>query len=338
MARVRWKRRMAIELKHLRYAIAAAEHHSFRRAANVIGVHQSAISRRIRDLEDQLGVSLFNRHSGGVELTYAGQNFIEHARPAMGQIGCAASLADACGSGSAGLVRVGIFSSLSSGFISDLLRTYERRHSDVRLDFVEGAPSDHLSAIRQYKMDIAFLTGATTPIGCEGQHLWTERVFVVLPTDDVLANKGELVWADLRNRHFIVSNSDPGPEIHSYLVKHLAQLGHNPSIENCAVGRDNLMQLVSFGRGLTLTSEATTGTTFPGTIYRLLVGEELPFCAIWSSKNDNPALRRLLSLARVMAKRNQLQSGAARHPKVESDVTTGRSLAKSKEPMRRPGL
>ena len=84
-----------VELRHLRYVIAAAEHHSFRRAASVVGVHQSAISRRIRDLEEELGASLFNRHSGGVELTFAGEGFLEHARRIVGQIERAASLVNA---------------------------------------------------------------------------------------------------------------------------------------------------------------------------------------------------------------------------------------------------
>lgn len=303
---------MTFELRHLRYVMAAAEQHSFRRAANVVGVHQSAISRRIRDLEDELGASLFNRHSGGVELTFAGRNFLDHAKRAVGQIEFAANLVDAHGRGDAGVVRVGIFSSLSSGFIADLLHAYEHRHAGVRLDFIEGAPSEHLSALRQYKLDIAFLTGFNAPPDCEGQHLWTERVFVVLPEADELAARSEIAWNDLLNRHFIVSGTDPGPEIHDYLVKHLSGLGHRPSVEFCAVGRDNLMQLVAFGKGLTLTSEATTGTTFPRVVYRLLAGEELPFCAIWSPKNDNPALRRLLTLARVMARRDGLCTSAAK--------------------------
>ncbi|WP_306260002.1 LysR family transcriptional regulator [Pararhizobium sp. IMCC21322] len=295
-----------VELRHLRYVIAAAEHHSFRRAASIVGVHQSAISRRIRDLEEELGASLFNRHSGGVELTFAGEGFLEHARRVVGQIERAASLVNAHGCGNAGIVRVGIFSSISSGFIADLMRAYEQRHTDVRLDFIEGSPREHLSAIRHFKLDIAFLTGPFAPPDCEGQHLWTERVFVVLPEADKLANLAEIAWNDLRNRHFIVSRSDPGPEIHDFLVKHLSLPGYHPSVEYCAVGRDNLMQLVSLGKGLTLTSEATTGTKFPRVVYRLLAGEALPFCAIWSPKNDNPALRRLLSLARVMARRNSL--------------------------------
>ncbi len=296
---------MALELRHLRYVIAAAEHHSFRRAAGVLGVNQSAISRRIRDLEDELGASLFNRHSGGVELTFAGRSFLEHAKRGLVQIDCAASLVDAHGCGDAGNVRIGIFSSLSSGFIADLLHAFERRHTGVRLDFIEGAPTEHIASIRHHKLDVAFLTCTIAPPYCDSEHLWTEGIYVVVPVTDSLAGKAEIIWDDLYERHFIVSRSDPGPEIHDYLVKHLARLGHRASVEYCSVGRDNLMHLVSLGKGLTLTSEATTGTTFPKVTYRLLAGEQLPFCAIWSPQNDNPAMRRLLSLAKAMSKRNR---------------------------------
>jgi DNA-binding transcriptional LysR family regulator len=62
-----------IELSQIRYFLAAVEHGSFRKAASGLGIQESTISRRIRDLEDQLGASLFIRHNGGVRLTVAGQ-------------------------------------------------------------------------------------------------------------------------------------------------------------------------------------------------------------------------------------------------------------------------
>ena len=163
---------------------------------------------------------------------------------------------------------------------------------------------------------MAFLTGTPVADGCDRAHLWNERVFVTLPSDHELAHRDEISWDDLRDRHFIVSETDPGPEIHDYLVKHLAELGHHPSVERHGVGRDNLMPLVAIGQGLTLTSEATTAARFPGVIYRPLANEVLPFCAIWSPQNDNPALRRLLSLARTMSKRSRshLLTRAATNP------------------------
>lgn len=293
-----------VEVRHLRYVVAAAERGSFRRAATALNVEQSAISRRIRDMEDRLGVSLFTRHSGGVDLTNAGQKFFHHAASALRQIDRAAKLAGSAGRGEHGIIRVGITSSLASGFILDLLRAYECKNSGVHIEYVEGSHSEHIAAIGRFRIDVAFLTARVAPADCETEHLWTEKVFVVLPSGHPLAAKEQINWVDLKNQHFLVSEMDPGPEIHDFLVKNLADLGQRPSVECCAVGRDNLMQIVSFGRGLSLTSEATTGACFPGIVYRRLSNEDLPFRAVWSPKNDNPALRRLLSLARTMATQN----------------------------------
>lgn len=81
----------AFGLRHLRYVIAAADNGSFRKAAIAIGVQESAISRRIRDLEDEIGAALFIRSSSGVKLTHAGQLFIARARRALNQINYAAT-------------------------------------------------------------------------------------------------------------------------------------------------------------------------------------------------------------------------------------------------------
>lgn len=300
-----------IELRHLRYVVAAAESGSFRGAAKATGVQESAISRRIRDLEDEIGVALFIRHHGGVDLTHAGKGFLVCARKAISQISDAAMDAGSFGRGDAGVVRIGIFSSLASGFLADLLRAYVNVNPGVRPDLVEGGPNAHIAAIQRRQTDVAFLTGEPVADGCDRAHLWDERVYVALPSDHELALRHEISWDDLRDRHFIVSEADPGPEICDYLVKHLAELGHHPSVERHGVGRDNLMHLVAIGQGITLTSEATTGSLFPGVVYRPLAGEILPFCAIWSPQNDNPALRRLLSLARDMSKRGKPLSSAS---------------------------
>lgn len=291
-----------MEMRHLRYVVAAAERGSFRRAAMALDIQQSAVSRRIRDLEDELGAALFIRHHGGVHLTHAGQQFLVRARRALHQVGRAAGDVGSCGRGEVGTIRIGIFTSLASGFLSDLLRAYVAANPIVRPDLIEGGPSVHIVAIQRHHLDIAFLTGRPVAAGCDVANLWNERVLVVLPSDHELAALPEISWKSLHNRRFIVSESDPGPEIHDYLVKHLADLGHHPSIDRHRVGRDNLMHLVAMGQGLTLVHEAAGASRFPGVVYRPLSDEILPFCAIWSPHNDNPALRRLLSLARTMSK------------------------------------
>lgn len=292
---------MPVQVRHLNYVIAAADYGSFRRAAAALGVRESAISRRIRELEERVGAALFVRSSSGVILTQAGEQFVQRGRKALTEIGLARTEATAIRRGDDGQIRIGIFSSLASGFLSDLIEAFGNRHTAVRLTFIDGNPAEHVAAIRRHKLDIAFITGAADWPGCERQQFWTERVYVVLPTGHPLDGEEEVAFAELAGEVFIVSESAPGEEIHDYLVKRLADLGRHPEIQYQAVGRDNLMRLVALGRGLTVTSEATTAAHFPGVTFRPIAGEILPFCAVWSPRNDNPALHRLLALARSIA-------------------------------------
>jgi DNA-binding transcriptional LysR family regulator len=257
----------------------------------------------MRDLEDELGSALFNRHSGGVRLTNAGRRFLPKARKVLRDVAEGYEVVDAIGRVREGSLRIGIFSSLASGFLFQLLQIYGREHDGVHVEFVEGNPADHVAAIRQLRLDVAFLTGTAGWAGCETEYLWSERVFAVLPERLPIADKEELTWHDLAGHRFIVSDAAPGQEIHDYLVQRLATLGHHPQIHIQHVSRDNLLPLVAVGRGLTVMHEAATAAHAPGIVYRPIADEILPYSAVWSPKNDNPALRRFLSLAREQAKR-----------------------------------
>ena len=292
---------MSVQVRHIQYVIAAADHGSFRRAAAALGVEESAISRRIRELEERLGTTFFIRSPNGVTLTHAGKQFVQRGRKALTEIGLARAEAAAIGRGEDGHIRIGIFSSLASGFLSDLIDAFGLRHPAVKLTFIDGNPADHVAAIRKHQLDVAFITGCADWPGCEGRQLWTERIFVVLPTGHRLCGDREVEFEALAGEPFIVSESAPGEEIHDYLVKRLADLGRHPDIHHQAVSRDNLMRLVALRRGLTVTSEATTAAQFPGVAFRPIAGEVLPFCGVWSPNNDNPALRQLLDLAKSMA-------------------------------------
>jgi len=295
------KPRGQIEFRHLRYFIAAAEHGSFRKAGAALGVQESSISRRIRDLEDRLGASLFHRHNGGVCLTFAGRRFLQRARQIVRNLGDGATDIAAVARAESGCVRIGIYSSIASGFLAELLHAYGVRHGKVRIELVDGNPDEHVAAIRQFRLDVAFLTGERDWPGCERTPLWSERIFVVLPDQHPLAAREELTWRELAEEPFIVSEAAPGQEIHDHLVRELAALGQHPEIQVQAVGRDNLLPLVAIGRGLTLVSEAMTVAMLPGITYRPIAGELLPFSAVWSTTNDNPASRRLLAMARAAA-------------------------------------
>ncbi|MBX9451555.1 MAG: LysR family transcriptional regulator [Mesorhizobium sp.] len=297
------KRLELIELRHLRCFVAAAEHGSFRKAGVALGRSQSAVSRCIAKLEDEVGASLFHRHTWGVSQTHAAHRFLIHARRALRTVGQGAQEVASAGRSEEGRVRVGIYSSIASGFLPELLASYRERHSAVRIEMVDGNPAEHVGLIRKLGLDIAFITGTRDWLDCERSYLWSERVFVVLPVHHALANREEIMWSDLTDETFIVSDTAPGQEIYDHLVRRLADLGRHPEIQVQYVSRDNLVPMVALDQGLTLVSEAMTVAQFPGVTYRPIVGEILPFSAVWSASNDNPAFRRFLSLAKAKAVR-----------------------------------
>lgn len=295
------ERASVIELRHLRYFVAVAEHGSFRRAGAAVGVQQSALSRRIRDLEDCLGAALFHRHSNGVRLTFAGRRFLSRAHHIIRNLNEGAHDVASVGRGEHGSVRIGIYSSIASGFLAELLRAYGRQHPEVHIELIEGGAEAHIAALRTFRLDVAFLTGAYEWPDYDSAHLWSERVFLVLPEHHGLTAREELAWVDLANESFIVGRA-AGEEIHDYLADRLAGIGRQPKVQMQSVGWDNLLPLVALGRGLTLVGEAMIAARFPGIVYRLIAGETFPFSAIWSANNDNPAFRRLLSMAKASAR------------------------------------
>jgi len=315
----------AVNLVSVTHALLVGEHLSFRRAASVLGIRQSAISRRVRALEDELGVSLFERHRSGVRVTNAGARFLQQARDALGQLDYAAKTAGAAGRGAVGGLGIGILSSMASGFLRELIQRYSERHPEVGIQILEGASADHITAVRKRHLDVAFILDTTDATGCETIPLWNERIFVVLPDHRALRARKEIEWQDLHNEHLIVRQSERDPALCDRLTRRLTDRNHSPSVEKLNVGRETLMHLVALGRGVGLTSEATIATPFPKVVFRPIAGDDelLQFCAAWAPDNDNPALRRFLSLARTMAKEKRRLSSTVSGPTLFRSIITG---------------
>lgn len=302
----------ALTLISVSQALLVGEYLSFRRVASVLGVRQSAVSRRVRELEDELGVSLFERHHAGVRITNAGVRFLQEARAALLQLDQAVKTATAAGSGAIGRISIGILSSIGTGYLRDLLQVYRSRHPEVGIQIVESSSADIIAAVRKRQLDVAFIIDTSDANGCETLPLWSERIFVVLGEHHALCERKEIEWRDLRSEHLITRQSEHDRALCDRLNRRLIGI-HGGVVQNLSVGRDTLMHLVAMGFGISLTTEATVATPFPRVIFRPMAGNDelLEFSAVWLPHNDNPALRRFLSLARSLTKDRRRHTGAA---------------------------
>lgn len=292
-----------MELKNLVAFVQVAEATGFRRAASHLGQRQSVLSRRVRELEEELGVSLLERHRSGARLTSAGREFLNTARSALAELEYGARRAAHAGRGANGHLRIGIFASVARGFPREAIAAFRLRHEEVLIDVVEDAPHDHMLRIQERRLDLAIVTGMTKTEGLRSERLWTERVALAAPSRHPVNDELTIDWKELEDERFIVSSSEPGPEIHDWLIPRLGALGRHPDIIRYGVCRETLLVMVGLGFGLTVVSESATGATYPEVVFRFFEREEdlLPFYVVWSDENDNPALRRFLAIMRAMS-------------------------------------
>ncbi|MER8942814.1 LysR substrate-binding domain-containing protein [Mesorhizobium sp. M0915] len=291
---------MAIELRHLRYAVAAAHYGSFRRAAEALGVKQSSLSRRIRQMEDRLGVAVFERSSSGVRLTTAGAEILRASRHLVEGLDRMMASAKAAGRGEAGRLAIGYYTSLSAGNLRASFLEHARRFPGVEIRTVEGARASLLVGLEHGTLDVAIVTGE--PASREGgaMPLWGERIMVALPKSHPLATNEIVYWTDLRGETLLLSQRDPGPELRDILLAKLASPGVQPKIVSQDVSRESIMSLVGAGFGVSLVLEADIGTYYAGVVYRDVQDGNGPsrisYTAYWQSNNDNPALAHFLTL------------------------------------------
>lgn len=296
-----------IDIRSVRQALLVAEHLSIRHAAAQLGLRPSAVSRRLRALEEELGVSLFERHSAGAQTTFAGRRFLDRARWALAELDEAARGATNVQKGKAGALGIAFFPSLASGLLHRILDEHRERFPALDFTFREGASADQLAALRQHQVDVAFLTAVDDTPDAASEHLWDERVYVAASEQHAAAAKEALTWAELREEAFLVRAYGSGPVIYAWLAGKLNPGGLAPNIRQHDVTRESLLGLVSAGYGLTVVSESATALVVPGVVYRPVVDQNAAVSVrmAWLNGNENPALGRFLSHARRVARRAQ---------------------------------
>ena len=290
----------AFSLHNLHYALAAADYGSFRRAAEALLLRQSTLSRCVRQLEDSIGMAVFERSSGGVRATQAGRQFLRSARSILEQVEALAARTQSTGRGEAGRLTIGFYTSLAAGNLRATLIDVSQRFPQLELEMFESSRARLVTALRNGVVDIAIIPGATALPESNTMSLWSERIFVALPEGHALAKRESAHWIDLREETILLSRRDPGPELHDLLIAKAASPGDRPKIVRHRAGLANLKSLVGAGFGVTVLTEACAGASFPGVIYRELRDGAEParigYSAHWRADNQNPALANILSI------------------------------------------
>jgi DNA-binding transcriptional LysR family regulator len=295
-------RASAVDLQHLRYAVTAADHGSFRRAAEALRLQQSTLSRSIRQLEQRIGMTVFDRSSGGARATEAGRDFLRVARSIVEQMDTLLTTAHSTGRGEAGRLAIGFYTSLSTGNLRATLVDYSHRFPQIDVGMLESSRTRLVNALRNGAIDIAIVTGEAPFLDSKSMPLWSERILVALPESHRLVASETIYWTDLKGETLLLSRRDPGPEIQDLVVAKLASPADRPKVVRYDVSRESIKSLVGAGYGIGLTIEASLGADFANVIHREVrdgVGpSRIGHSANWREDNKNPALAGFLKLLR----------------------------------------
>ncbi|MBO6675608.1 MAG: LysR family transcriptional regulator [Rhizobiales bacterium] len=298
-----------VDGRDLEVLLAVAETGSFHRAAAQLRLGQSAVSRRVRKLEDLLGVSLFERRTTGARLTHAGSEFVACSHEIMEDLKNAVNRAQAHGAAENGVLRIGTMAPLSCGPQRRLIDSLLSEHPDIRLHFVEAERQRLISMLSHRSLDAVLSIGKPLALNGDCFPVWISEVHVSLSGQHPLASATNVSWCEIANEAFLVSSSKAGPDIHDLIIRGVSTVGRTARIVRQHLSKEGILGLVGLGLGISILTEEIEAARYPDMAFVPISDcEPVPFSLGWRPENDNPALRRFISLARIEAKRNGVLS------------------------------
>lgn len=293
---------MNLDLSSLRSVIAASEHGSFRQAATALHIKQSALSRRIRHLEEQLGISLFERSSGGVRLTPAGTSMARAARRLFDDIDEMVRASQLADRGEAGVLRAGFGTAISTSKVRSILAEHIKAFPGITIQVIERSRGQLIAALGAGDVDVAIVAGEARQHSGLSMSLWSERIVVALSSRHPLASSEIIDWNDLKDETILLSQWDPGSDLRNLILRKLAAPGGGPKIETWDASNENVLGMVEAGHHVSIHCESWTSLAYSGVRFREIRDASGPshitFTACWEEHNKNPALARFLETLR----------------------------------------
>jgi LysR family hca operon transcriptional activator len=285
-----------MELRHLRYFVAVAETGSLTVAAEErLHTSQPSLSRQIRDLEDEVGVQLFNRSARGVGLTASGRVFLDHARLALSQVDAATEAARRAAKPMKQVFALGFLTGQEMTWLPRAMQILRDELPNIQVTVSSDYSPDLAQALARGRLDLAFLR-AEPGFDLEYRVVNKERLIVLMPSDHRLTAQTEIHPKDFMNEPFIMA-TNKAAVLHEVIERYLKENGIDVTPEH---GVDNLamaVSLVASTRGLALMPEYATNLLPWSVVSRPVVGEAptIDLVVGYSRSNTSAVLKQFLS-------------------------------------------
>jgi LysR family hydrogen peroxide-inducible transcriptional activator len=260
-----------MELHQLRYFIAVARLRNFSRAAEHCHVSQPSLSQQIMKLEDELGERLFERTKRKVELTPAGELFLEHAVHVTDEIELARDAVRDVRTLVRGRIILGALPTIAPYYLPTRLRTFSNRFPGIEVVVNEDTTAKLAQAVLDKEIDLALVSLPVNVRGLLVEKLFDEELLVVMPANHRLASKAGLSLRDMKDERFILMHESHCLSGQALDFCHAQGMAPNVNFRSAQI--ETILAFVGSGHGVSIVpAMSRRESVFPGIRYKAVSG------------------------------------------------------------------
>jgi DNA-binding transcriptional LysR family regulator len=292
---------MACDVRQMRYFVAVAQTLNFRRAAERLNVAQPAISRALRQLEDELGTPLMLRSNRRVELTEAGKVFLEGCRRSLASIDKTLEDTRRAREGEIGHLSIGYTDFAISGALPAIMQRFRGAHPDITVDLAHMVTITQLQALARGEIQVGFMTGPLAEPGLDRLTVQDERLVVVMAETNPLAELPAVPLARLAGEPFVIGQPAHWRHYLAHMTAVCQSAGFAPRIVQEAYNSEGIFGMIASNMGVTLYVECARNYFRKGLAIRPVADSDhrVPTLAAWNPGALTPALGRFVESLRA---------------------------------------
>jgi len=287
-----------LELRHLNYFKVLATELHYRRASELLFISQSALSQQIKQLEQILKVTLFDRSNKKVALTDAGILFYRDVQQIINKVETAVVHLKLYKEGNTGQIGIGFVASAMESVLPALLKKFNSDCPNIKFHLDELSNSDQLIALQNESIDLGFMRSNHLPEGFTSQKVYTETFSVVLPANHLMTKEKFKHIGQLKDEFFILFPNEQSQLYYQQILSLCADQGFAPKVAHRSIHAPTIFRLVENGMGLSIIPTSLAAGTYPNIKFIELKGipQQTALYAVWKKENSNPALPYLLDM------------------------------------------
>lgn len=237
-----------MELRHLRYFLMLAEELHFGKASKRLFISQPPLSRQIKELEQELGATLFFRDNKRVELTDAGRFFLKEAQAIIQKLESAKQQTNQIHHSLAGEIKIGYISSVDKAKLGQLIQNLQDEHPHLQTKIFELRTEKQINALEQGKMDVGIIRAPNSSPLLKTEKLYDDGFCLAFPKKIGTPTD----FSRLDEYPFISYHAHYAPVYHNLMMAFCAQLGFSPTLHHECNNISSILELVHLNAGISV--------------------------------------------------------------------------------------